>query len=145
MIRRPPRSTRTDTLFPDTTLFRSPGNPAGRRDARRRTCTADRRCGPADCAAAELLKRRYGVIFGADITLTKNLPVAAGIGGGSADAAAALRLLTRLWEIGSDAEDKTLLQIAAELGSDVPACLVSRTLMGTGRGVALEQIGRAHV
>src|SRR3546814_9029880 len=85
MIRRPPRSTRTDTLFPDTTLFRSPGNPAGRRDARRRTCTADRRCGPADCAAAELLKRRYGVIFGADITLTKNLPVAAGIGGGSAD------------------------------------------------------------
>src|SRR3546814_6542626 len=70
--------------------------------------------------AAELLKRRYGVIFGADITLTKNLPVAAGIGGGSADAAAALRLLTRLWEIGSDAEDKTLLQIAAELGSDVP-------------------------
>src|SRR3546814_6344045 len=56
----------------------------------------------------------------------------------SADAAAALRLLTRLWEIGSDAEDKTLLQIAAELGSDVPACLVSRTLMGTGRGVALE-------
>src|SRR3546814_14690315 len=37
-----------------------------------------------------------------------------------------------------DAEDKTLLQIAAELGSDVPACLVSRTLMGTGRGVALE-------
>src|SRR3546814_660485 len=58
MIRRPPRSTRTDTLFPYTTLFRS--------------------------------------------------------------------------------EDKTLLQIAAELGSDVPACLVSRTLMGTGRGVALE-------
>src|SRR3546814_11164650 len=87
---------------------------------------------------AELLKRRYGVIFGADITLTKNLPVAARIGGGSADAAAALRLLTRLWEIGSDAEDKTLLQIAAELGSDVPACLVSRTLLGTGRGVALE-------
>ena len=58
----------------------------------------------------------------AAFTLAKNLPVAAGLGGGSADAAAALRLL------GGGAE------VAARLGADVPACLLSRTARGTGRG-----------
>lgn len=94
--------------------------------------------------AAEVLRRRHGVTSGAAIRLTKNLPVASGIGGGSADAAAALRLLSRLWKVdhapirhpreGGD----SLLDIAATLGSDVPACLVSRTLIGTGRGEALD-------
>ncbi|MGQ0660886.1 4-(cytidine 5'-diphospho)-2-C-methyl-D-erythritol kinase [Sphingosinicella sp.] len=60
------------------------------------------------------------------LTLEKNLPVASGIGGGSADAAAALRLL------GGDRED--LPEIAASLGADVPACLASRTARGEGRG-----------
>lgn len=66
---------------------------------------------------------------GADIRLVKNLPVASGIGGGSADAAATLRLLARLWSVEIDMQ-----HIAAALGSDVPACLPSRTLFGTGRG-----------
>jgi 4-diphosphocytidyl-2-C-methyl-D-erythritol kinase len=86
--------------------------------------------------AAEALRSVCGVTAGADIRLTKNLPIASGIGGGSADAAAALRLLSWLWNL--DPDHDRLLQIAAEIGSDVPACLVSRTLVGTGRGEELD-------
>lgn len=86
--------------------------------------------------AAEALRSACGVTAGADIRLTKNLPIASGIGGGSADAAAALRLLSRLWNL--DPDHDRLLRIAAEIGSDVPACLVSRTLVGTGRGEELD-------
>lgn len=85
---------------------------------------------------ADALRSACGVTAGADIRLTKNLPIASGIGGGSADAAAALRLLSRLWHL--DPGYDRLLQIAAEIGSDVPACLVSRTLVGTGRGEELD-------
>lgn len=70
---------------------------------------------------------------GADIHLVKNLPVASGIGGGSADAAATLRLLARLWSVDID-----MRHIAAALGSDVPACLSSRTLFGTSRGEEID-------
>jgi len=66
----------------------------------------------------------------AALTLDKRLPVAAGLGGGSADAAAALRLL------GGD----RLAEIAARLGADVPACLLSRTARGEGRGDAVEPL-----
>lgn len=90
--------------------------------------------------AAEALRDRYGVAAGAAIRLTKNLPVASGIGGGSADAAAALRLLSRLWNLAfaGMTERSDILALAATLGSDVPACLVSHTLIGTGRGEALD-------
>jgi 4-diphosphocytidyl-2-C-methyl-D-erythritol kinase len=70
---------------------------------------------------------------GAKLTLTKNLPVASGIGGGSADAAAALRGLTQLWDTKSDG----LPEIAAGLGSDIPACLLSRPCFMEGRGEIL--------
>jgi 4-diphosphocytidyl-2-C-methyl-D-erythritol kinase len=73
---------------------------------------------------------------GVRIVLTKQLPVAAGIGGGSADAAAALRLLNRLWRLGAEAE--ALAKIGIGLGADVPACLVSRPLRVTGIGEGLE-------
>lgn len=82
--------------------------------------------------AAEALRGRYGVLDGAALVLDKRLPVASGIGGGSADAAAALRLLVRWW--GLPFEEEVLLQIAAGLGADVPACLASRVVRGTGRG-----------
>lgn len=72
---------------------------------------------------------------GAALRLDKRLPVAAGIGGGSADAAAALRLLSRWWRL--DIRQDELLKLAAEIGADVPACLRSRTVRGTGRGDAL--------
>ena len=58
----------------------------------------------------------------ARITLDKRLPVASGIGGGSADAAAALRLLTSLWKV----DPSCAVEIAPKLGSDVPACLLSQ-------------------
>ena len=80
----------------------------------------------------------YGSGVGADIRLTKNLPVAAGIGGGSADAAAALRLLLRLW--GIRPMDIDLPAIALSLGADVPACLASVTLRGSGVGERLEPV-----
>ncbi|HEY0312735.1 MAG TPA: 4-(cytidine 5'-diphospho)-2-C-methyl-D-erythritol kinase [Allosphingosinicella sp.] len=87
--------------------------------------------------AARLLAERTGVTTGAALTLGKNLPVAAGIGGGSSDAAAGLRLLNRLWRLGLAEAD--LLPIAAELGADVPACLLSRTTRGEGRGDVLTE------
>jgi len=80
--------------------------------------------------AALALREAAGVTQGAALRLTKNLPVASGIGGGSADAAAALRLLTRLWEI--DPTHATI--VAPTLGSDVPACLLSMTARGDGAG-----------
>ncbi len=73
--------------------------------------------------------------LGANLYLTKNLPIASGIGGGSADAAAALRLLNRLWRCGLD--DAALCAIGETLGSDLPACVISRTLRVEGRGEAL--------
>jgi 4-diphosphocytidyl-2-C-methyl-D-erythritol kinase len=66
------------------------------------------------------------------IHLEKNLPVASGIGGGSADAAAALRGLMRLWKIELAAD--TLAGIALRLGADVPMCLASRPLVARGIG-----------
>jgi 4-diphosphocytidyl-2-C-methyl-D-erythritol kinase len=82
--------------------------------------------------AARALRDRYRVDAGAALLLDKRLPVASGIGGGSADAAATLRLLNRFWGIGADEE--ALLGLAQPLGADVPACLLSRTCLGSGRG-----------
>lgn len=90
---------------------------------------------------AALALRSHGAIGqGATIRLTKNLPVASGIGGGSADAAATLRVLTALW--GIDIDEVTLAAIALGLGSDVPACLASVSQFVRGRG---EDIGRHNV
>jgi 4-diphosphocytidyl-2-C-methyl-D-erythritol kinase len=72
----------------------------------------------------------------ATLTLEKNLPIASGIGGGSADAAAALRALNDLWGLGLSLED--LEAIAVELGADVPACVRSRTVRMTGTGEIIE-------
>ncbi|MET1111435.1 MAG: 4-(cytidine 5'-diphospho)-2-C-methyl-D-erythritol kinase [Allosphingosinicella sp.] len=87
-------------------------------------------------AAAHTLKAHCGVETGAALTLDKRLPVASGIGGGSADAAAALRLLVRWWGLGLP--ESALAELARGLGADVPACLASRTARGEGRGDRLE-------
>ena len=80
--------------------------------------------------AAQALRDAAGVQGGAAITLNKRLPVASGIGGGSADAAAALRLLTSLWRI----DPGFAQEVAPALGSDVPACLLSLPSRGKGAG-----------
>ncbi|HEU0100005.1 MAG TPA: 4-(cytidine 5'-diphospho)-2-C-methyl-D-erythritol kinase [Allosphingosinicella sp.] len=86
--------------------------------------------------------RLLGPGLGASLTLDKRLPVASGIGGGSADAAAALRLLNRWWGLGLG--NSELLALAGRLGADVPACLSSRTARGTGRGDRLEPARSEH-
>ncbi len=85
--------------------------------------------------AAELLRETCGVSFGAAIRLEKNLPSAAGIGGGSADAAATLRALIKLWNI--EISDVALAQLAFRLGADVPACLSGAPVLVTGAGEEL--------
>jgi 4-diphosphocytidyl-2-C-methyl-D-erythritol kinase len=66
------------------------------------------------------------------IEIDKSIPVAGGMAGGSADAAATLLACRRLWEV--DVDDAVLHRLAAELGSDVPFCLLGGTARGTGRG-----------
>lgn len=91
--------------------------------------------------AARTLAKRHDIPSGAALKLDKRLPVAAGIGGGSADAAAALRLLARWWDLPND--EAASLEIAAGLGADVPACLSSRTARGEGRGDRLRPLTEA--
>jgi 4-diphosphocytidyl-2-C-methyl-D-erythritol kinase len=86
--------------------------------------------------AARLLQARFGIAKGAAIGLEKRLPVAAGLGGGSADAAAALTGLARLW--GLDPGPEELARLAPELGADVAACLGSRPAFMGGAGERLE-------
>ena len=73
---------------------------------------------------------------GAKVRLDKRLPVASGIAGGSADAAATLRLLTSLWGI----DPSHAQAVAPKLGSDVPACLLSMTARGDGAGDAFTPV-----
>lgn len=86
--------------------------------------------------AAKALQQVAGVGAGARLILDKRLPVASGIGGGSADAAAALRLLIRLWGI----DPAHASAVAPSIGSDVPACLLSMTARGEGAGDELRLI-----
>lgn len=82
--------------------------------------------------AGELLKQRYAPNRGADIFIRKRIPVAAGLGGGSSDAAACITGLVRLWGINVTTEE--LLQLGAEIGSDVPFALSPQTAFVHGRG-----------
>lgn len=88
--------------------------------------------------AAERLKQFYKVKQGVKISLEKRIPLAAGLGGGSSDAAAALRGLVRFWQL--PWERQILREIAADLGSDVPYCLDGGTALGSGRGEQLVQL-----
>jgi 4-diphosphocytidyl-2-C-methyl-D-erythritol kinase len=89
--------------------------------------------------AAERLAAQAGRSAAAALTLTKNLPVASGIGGGSSDAAAALKALAALWRLDTAAVD--LAAIAATLGADVPVCLGARAAWLGGAGEAVEPAG----
>lgn len=88
--------------------------------------------------AAQALKHANHYELGARIRLEKMLPLASGLGGGSADAAAALRLLNRLW--GLDRLPERLQSLGRGIGADVAACVRSETVRGTGRGDELEPV-----
>lgn len=93
--------------------------------------------------AAELLAQHAGVPADAELAVTKAIPAAAGLAGGSADAAAALVALDALWGTRAGRED--LLGLAARLGSDVPFSLLGGVALGTGRGEQLTpvEVGRS--
>ncbi|PDT01817.1 4-(cytidine 5'-diphospho)-2-C-methyl-D-erythritol kinase [Rhizobium chutanense] len=89
--------------------------------------------------ARDLLREAVGVLaFPVHIHLEKNLPVASGIGGGSADAAATLRGLMRLWGMSLPVE--TVAGLALKLGADVPMCFESRPLIARGIGEKIEAV-----
>lgn len=82
--------------------------------------------------AAIILKRKFGITKGVHVYMRKRIPVAAGLAGGSSDAAATLRGLNRLWDLGLTLEE--LAEVGAEIGSDVPFCVTGQTSLVTGRG-----------
>lgn len=97
-------------------------------------------CGPDNLAykAAALLARQAGKIPNVRIELKKSIFLAAGLAGGSADAAAVLRALNRYWRLGLTAAE--LKTTAAALGSDVPFCIEGGTALARGRGELIEQL-----
>jgi 4-diphosphocytidyl-2-C-methyl-D-erythritol kinase len=88
--------------------------------------------------AAELLAAHHGIEVAGAVHIAKEIPVAGGMAGGSADAAAALVALDRLWELSTP--DEEMLALAAQLGSDVPFALLGGTALGTGRGEQVEAV-----
>lgn len=87
---------------------------------------------------AQLVKDHFNIQKGVEITIDKRIPIAAGLGGGSSDAAATLRGLNRLWDLGQSLEE--LADLGAQIGSDVPYCVYGRTAYATGRGEQVQLI-----
>ena len=88
--------------------------------------------------AAELIRQEYGLEGGVRIELTKRIPVAAGLAGGSADAAAVLKGMNDLY--GLQLDEKKLCELGARLGSDIPFCIMGGTMLATGRGEVLTRL-----
>ncbi|PLR78943.1 4-(cytidine 5'-diphospho)-2-C-methyl-D-erythritol kinase [Bacillus sp. V3-13] len=88
--------------------------------------------------AARLLKERYDVKRGVSIAIEKVIPVAAGLAGGSSDAAAALRGLNKLWGLGLTLDK--LAEIGSEIGSDVSFCVYGGTALAKGRGEIITEL-----
>ncbi|MER6674879.1 4-(cytidine 5'-diphospho)-2-C-methyl-D-erythritol kinase [Streptomyces sp. NPDC000983] len=131
-------------LYDEVTVTPSPGGPSV-------TCEGtDAGQVPLDSTnlavrAAEALAARHGITPDVHLHIAKDIPVAGGMAGGSADGAAALLACDTLW--GTRAPREELLDICAELGSDVPFSLVGGAALGTGRGEklrALETGGTFH-
>jgi len=92
--------------------------------------------------AAVLLRHAKGVRFGARIRILKRIPVAAGLGGGSSNAAVALLALARLWDLPLTVEE--LFDLGAQLGSDVPFFFYGGTALGVGRGAEVYPLPDVH-
>jgi 4-diphosphocytidyl-2-C-methyl-D-erythritol kinase len=96
--------------------------------------------------AAKKIKSLSGVKKGLHIRIEKNIPIAAGLGGGSSNAASTLLGLNKLWNLKLD--DKSLITIAAAIGSDVPFFILGGTALGLGRGdelFALKEITEKYI
>ncbi len=88
--------------------------------------------------AAKLLKETFSIKQGVAISITKHIPVAAGLAGGSSDAAATLRGLNKLWDLGLTLDE--LAELGAQIGSDVSFCVYGGTAIATGRGEKITPI-----
>ena len=88
--------------------------------------------------AAQLLKDRFGVKKGVLISIEKTIPVAAGLAGGSSDAAATLRGLNKLWDLGLSLDE--LAELGSEIGSDVSFCVYGGTALAKGRGEIIKEL-----
>ena len=88
--------------------------------------------------AAELVRQEYGLTGGVRMELTKRIPIAAGLAGGSADAAAVLKGMNELYNL--QMSKARLCELGAKLGSDIPFCLMGGTMLATGRGEVLTRL-----
>lgn len=88
--------------------------------------------------AARLIKDTYGIRQGVSITIEKEIPIAAGLAGGSSDAAATLKGLNELWNLGLSIEE--LAELGAKIGSDVSFCVYGGTALATGRGEKIKEL-----
>jgi 4-diphosphocytidyl-2-C-methyl-D-erythritol kinase len=95
------------------------------------------------CRAAELLRSYSGLRQGADIHLRKYIPVEAGLAGGSADAAATLIALNKMWGTGLSLSG--LMKLGERLGSDIPFCLMGGTALASGRGERVQRLSDCPV
>lgn len=86
--------------------------------------------------AAALMMKTYHIKTGVNIVIEKNIPISAGLAGGSSDAAATFRGMNQLYDLGRPLEE--LAALSAELGSDIPFCVFGRTALCTGRGEKIE-------
>ena len=93
--------------------------------------------------AASILKKYTGTNKGVKITLNKYIPISAGLGGGSSDAATILLGLNHLWELGLS--NNQLVELASELGSDVPFFLQKGTALVQGRGERVQRLANAKL
>jgi len=88
--------------------------------------------------AARLIKDTYGIGQGVSITIEKEIPIAAGLAGGSSDAAATLKGLNELWSLGLSIDE--LAELGAKIGSDVSFCVYGGTALATGRGERIQEL-----
>lgn len=88
--------------------------------------------------AAELMRETYNISSGVHIEIEKNIPVSAGMAGGSTDAAAAFRGLNKIFNIGASLDE--LADLSSQLGSDIPFCVYGGTALATGRGEKIKRL-----
>lgn len=88
--------------------------------------------------AIDLIKKTYKIDKGVNVRIEKRIPEQAGLGGGSADAAATLRAINKLWNLGLSLEE--LANLGSTIGSDIPFCVFNKTAKVTGKGEKIEFI-----